>query len=295
MNAFLYWLKLTLLPLAFFLVAFLCLNFLPPEWGDRRALATILALLGAMILFSDMIILGLGRIFSPYSSFWCFIIAPGTILHECGHLLACYLTGLKVKKFRPFSPNPDTGQLGYVSYAVPPPPARFSVIQGLIVAMAPFASGALAIWGLLVLIAPDFSLPVVQVEDLSGLQGELERIYEQLRDGLYENESLGPWRFLALYGILAIGSGAAPSTTDFTIPFRQGARAWVGAVIGLVFLALLTAFVLKLPNYAQPIIGLLAIATASQLVTLGIVFSIRAVVSLFKLLGFKTNSNEVKA
>lgn len=273
-----------LIPLSFLALAFCIHQFIPVTWGDRDGLALIIALLGTMIILADMIEASLGKVFNPYSHLWCFIIAPGTILHELGHLLACFLTRTTVTEFRLFSPNPNTGQLGYVNFGFKQSEAKLSVIKGLIIAMAPFFGGAAALTGLLYLLAPDVvtNMPKIEVASMSALSGELQELYNNLKVGILNNSNGPTWlKYVAIYGILVIGSGAAPSTTDFTVPFKQGARRWVGGILALVFLAALSACALQFPSLSQGLVSVLALAAACQMVSLSAVISIRLSVGTF--------------
>jgi hypothetical protein len=267
-----------LIPLSFFAIAALIHQFIPTTWGDRDGLVLIMALLGSMILLADMIEGSLGRVFNPYSHLWCFIIAPGTILHEVGHLTACKLTGTKVNEFRLFKPNPNTGQLGYVSFAFKTSQANWSVIKGLIIAMAPFFSGAVVLTGLLYLIAPGLQLPDIKIDSLTRLHEELLKLFEALKEGIMNDDRLGYGKYLAIYGIMVIGSGAAPSTTDFTVPFKQGARRWIGALFAMIFVILLGAATLFIPKVGHKLVSVLALAAACQFFTLGCVVLIRMTV-----------------
>jgi hypothetical protein len=268
----------TIIPMIFFAVAALIHLSIPDGWGDRDGLVLILGLLGTMVVLADMIEVTLGKVFNPYSHLWCFIIAPGTILHEVGHLLGCLLTGTKVNEFRLFKPNPNTGQLGYVSFAFKKSNANWSVIKGLIIAMAPFFSGAAVLTALLYLIAPELQLPSVKMESISSLHEELLKLYEALQAGILDDDRLGYGKYLAIYGIMVIGSGAAPSTTDFTVPFKQGARRWVGAVFAVVFLVLVCGGTLLLPSFGRGLVSVLSLAAACQFFSLSCVVTIRLTV-----------------
>lgn len=276
-----------LLPIGFLAVAGLIHTFVPVEWGERDGLVLVISLLGVMVLLSDLIEISFGRIFSPMSHLWCFIIAPGTILHELGHWVACHLVGLEVTEVSLFRPNPETRQLGHVAFKMPAAPARWSVIQGLVVAVAPFFSGTAAMLGLLWLISPNLEYPALELDSLTALTDDAERLYEVLREDFKgADDRLGYAKYLVVYGLLVVGSGAAPSTTDFLIPFRQTARRWLGGVFAAVFLGLLAGLLLQLPAVTRTLVSVLALAATCQLVSLFVSFAIRLkVVALSRLLG----------
>ena len=53
--------------------------------------------------------------FSIFGKRYWYLVAPGVACHEAGHALGCLLTGTKLVKMVPFSPEED-GTLGFVSH-----------------------------------------------------------------------------------------------------------------------------------------------------------------------------------
>lgn len=53
--------------------------------------------------------------FSIFGKWYWYLVAPGVVCHEAGHALGCLLTGTKLVKMVPFSPEED-GTLGFVSH-----------------------------------------------------------------------------------------------------------------------------------------------------------------------------------
>jgi hypothetical protein len=269
-------------PLIFVGAAGAVATFLPATVGERDALVLVLGLLGVMVVLSDLIEMSLGRVFTPRSHFWCFVIAPGTILHELGHYFACKLVGLEVLRVRLFEPNPRTRQLGYVSFKMPAGDARWSVLQGLVVAFAPFVSGSLALFLLVGLLLPSGLWPELELSRFDRFGGDLGLLIDHLRRGVVRPGRLGSWRWLVLYGVLVVGSGAAPSTTDFLIPLRHGARRLKASLTALVVLGGASILLMRWPLALHKVASVLAIAACCQVASLLVSLALRAARELLR-------------
>lgn len=66
-----------------------------------------------------------------------FFIAPGIIIHELSHALACFLTGAKVQEINLFS-----SQGGYVRHGLP----KIPIIGKIFISFAPILGGIGALW-----------------------------------------------------------------------------------------------------------------------------------------------------
>lgn len=133
-----------------------------------------------------------------------YLIAPGVIIHEYSHALACIVTGARIRKVRVFE---ATG--GEVVHE----PARLPFGEGLI-SVAPILGAAIAVYLLAVVLVPGFV----------GL-GEL---------------NISSWQFLAFaYLASSITAAMSPSTQDL----RAGLAAFIVicTVIGLIALSPLAA------------------------------------------------------
>ncbi|TCJ13643.1 hypothetical protein E0L93_14590 [Rubrobacter taiwanensis] len=126
-------------------------------------------------------------------------VAPGVILHETAHYLACLATGTRVAGFAPFKPGvrPDGRiQLGYVRHA------RRGVLVEAFIGLAPLLLNSLGVWLVTMWLTP------VNPSELVGLgAGEM---LERLRQA-FEQPLLGAlWLYVA--GSFALG--AVPSQED---------------------------------------------------------------------------------
>lgn len=66
-----------------------------------------------------------------------FFIAPGIIIHEFSHALACFLSGAKIREINLFS-----SQGGYVRHSSP----KIPIIGKLLISFAPILGGIAALW-----------------------------------------------------------------------------------------------------------------------------------------------------
>jgi len=126
--------------------------------------------------------------------------APGTVLHELSHYLACRLTGTKVTKLVLFSPG-ETAKgsgrytLGCVGYRNP------NFLGGLLIAPAPFFGVSLIFFWLTGLLFPGKSPAGGYLEILRAYFSRLD--FHSLKT------------YLLIYLALAVLPGAAPSREDF--------------------------------------------------------------------------------
>ncbi|MEX2043370.1 MAG: M50 family metallopeptidase [Patescibacteria group bacterium] len=154
----------------------------------------LLALLCATLGLSYAANYFLARVFVGRT--YRYLIAPGVIVHEYSHALACIVTGARIRKVRVFA---EEG--GYVEHE----PARLPLGEGIIT-VAPILGAAIAVYLLAVLLVPGFV----------GL-GELQ---------------VSSWQFLAFaYLASSITAAMAPSAQDL----RVGLAAFVVlcTIIGL--------------------------------------------------------------
>ena len=121
------------------------------------------------------------------------LLAPGTVLHESSHALACLLTGVRVRKFVPFHPVLSKGggvRLGYVEHDGSGP------LRGALIGMAPLllVPGLIYLAGVLLLPGAQLGMPPLELVGLAN----------QLAPGVIL------WWLLTLSGSV----GAAPSPSD---------------------------------------------------------------------------------
>lgn len=156
---------------------------------------------------------------------------PGVIVHECSHLVACWITRTKVRKVRLFEPTRegDSLVLGYVEHDRTANP-----FANMLVGSAPFFGGALALWAAASFIAPD-SFGALR-ESLAGADGAVSglRAYAEFLVAFAASLRWDHWSAYALtYALLSVSTHLAPSGPDLrhaaygaTVLTAVAAAAW---------------------------------------------------------------------
>lgn len=89
-----------------------------PNWQlVVQYLAYIFLMPPVAILIIDKVVRALVRDVFP---FYAITGVVGTPIHELGHMLACWVFGMKITKARLYSPDKATGRLGYVEFKYRP-------------------------------------------------------------------------------------------------------------------------------------------------------------------------------
>ncbi len=134
-------------------------------------------------------------------------IAPGIIIHEFSHAIACFLTGAKVQKINLFS-----SQGGYVKHGSP----KIPIIGKIFISFAPVLGGIGALW----LLAWFFNLEFV-LDRVNFYQPFAHGLGVALHEvpGFIQNNWLN-WQFwLFLYLVISIIICLVPSKQDFKNAF----------------------------------------------------------------------------
>jgi len=132
------------------------------------------------------------------------LVFPGVVLHECAHYLACLLTGTKVVRFAPFSPQRSAGGrlvLGYVRHE------RRAFPIGAVIGLAPILLNPLGLLAVSALLTP---LTFAEVADPSS------RVVREgiLTSGFLTDTPLltAVWAYLSL----SFALGSVPSREDLS-------------------------------------------------------------------------------
>ena len=156
----------------------------------------------------------------------------GTPIHEMGHVLACWMFGLKITRIRLYSPDAATGRLGYVAFSYRPSSTIHAVglvVQGvapifmaflLFEYLFPF-NPAVAPWA-----DSDFHPSVF----LDGVAGAWSLVYGNL--------SAGGMGIMWSLSALIIAMHCIPSWADIRLALRGG--------VVLLVIALAASFLFKL-------------------------------------------------
>lgn len=110
---------------------------------------------GLLIHFlSHFMFNSLGRAFGPAGTY--LVAWLGTPIHELGHVIFCIIFGHKITKVELFSPNPQSGTLGYVNHEWKKS-NPWQVLGNFFIGIGPIIIGSLALLGLFYLLAPNGS------------------------------------------------------------------------------------------------------------------------------------------
>lgn len=176
----------------------------------------------------------------------------GTPIHEASHWLIGKVFAVRILEVRLFSPDPESGVLGYVRYRIP----RLRLVElpqivgTFMMGIAPLFGGTLALLALRLVLVDEIAdapflnaanrfaanLPSASLETLVDDFGTL--VYESYRP-LFEGRASDVWLWVYVYLSLAIGTHLAPSTADL----KGGVRGFL-AVAVLVFIANVVALAL---------------------------------------------------
>lgn len=148
------------------------------------------------------------------------VVAPGVILHESAHYLACRLTFTPVQRFVPFSPKLEAGSgrvvLGYVAHR------RTNPLSGAVIGLAPMVLNPIVLLLLTAGVTPVDPLAILPAvaggaaspgEVLAALGGELWNF------AVAQPVLFGLWAYLAV----SLALGSCPSREDLAaVPAAAG-------------------------------------------------------------------------
>ncbi|MBX3273462.1 MAG: hypothetical protein KF729_24575 [Sandaracinaceae bacterium] len=176
---------------------------------------------------------------------WRAVLATGWLgvpVHELSHVAACLVFMHEVEEVKLFSPDPESGRLGFVRHRAPAA-NPWAELGRLFIGLAPLAGGAFALYLVARAALPDAALaslldaPSTEVPAREALERALWSSV-----ALFDPRHLASWRLWAFLAVATcIGAHLAPSRSDLR-----------GAARGALALVLL-AFVVNLA--AQPFGG----------------------------------------
>lgn len=237
-------------------------------------LAVLLAELLALYLLGSYSMGRLGALGWSGGALWrlgfYLLIAPGVILHETAHYLACRLTLTPVERFVPFSPRLEAASgrvvLGYVSHR------RTNPLSGAVIGLAPMAINPLVLLLLttgITPVDPMAVLPAAVASDAGPGEAGLAlggRIvdFARARPGIF-----GLWAYLAV----SLALGSCPSREDLTA---------VPAAVGLVLAGALGYSAVSGTNLPGAFTGIPALAASLYLLPVLVAATAALAVSLLR-------------
>ncbi|MFH1366482.1 MAG: M50 family metallopeptidase [Patescibacteria group bacterium] len=189
-----------------------------------------------------------------------YFVAPGVIVHEFSHALACLLTGAKVTRISLFAPEG-----GFVEHGR----SRFGFFGAALIAMAPIFGITLFLWLLAYWFG--FSFDFQTIEFSSDILGNFKSLFFSAWDLV--KSGAADWHFwIFVYLVISLSVSLAPSKQDFknaflgllflfafglAIFYWQGSNAfltnligkYLGRVVSLAVVWEIIAIVLGLPLY----------------------------------------------
>ena len=136
-----------------------------------------------------------------------FFIAPGVIIHEFSHILACLLTGAKIHKISLFS-----REGGYVEHAR----SRLGFLGNAMIAMAPLFGITLFLW--LLIFWFGFRLEFQAINFSADIFGNIKSLISSAWD-LFST-GYTHWLFwIFIYLVISLSLALSPSQRDFKNAF----------------------------------------------------------------------------
>jgi hypothetical protein len=163
----------------------------------------------------------------------------GTPIHEISHLLAAYMFRFRVLEFKPFSPDLESGLLGYVLFESKSD-NRINKIGLFVIGIAPLFGGIAVILVLGLLLIPGLDVLIGKIVEASfqrnlvSAHAYLLLIGQASFEGvrlLLDPQNLSRWQFwVFLYLTSCVSSHLSPSKPDVQIS-REGVTSVVILVI----------------------------------------------------------------
>jgi hypothetical protein len=190
---------------------------------------------GLLIHFiSQLSFKSLGNTFGPFGTY--FVAWLGTPIHELGHALFCLIFGHRIEEMKIFTPDPNSGTLGYV-YHTWNPKNPYHVLGNFFIGVGPVVLGSAVLFGLFYLLIPDSgSVWNTTIHNVSSIEkgAPITSYLIAFRDSMmsiikliFTWNNLTLWRFwVFLYLSICIASNIRLSWADF-----KGSLAGFGCVI----------------------------------------------------------------
>lgn len=170
------------------------------------------------------------------------VLAPGIIVHELSHAVACFVVGAQVHELALLSP---TG--GHVQHTEP----RVPYIGNALVALAPLVGGLAVIVAALAFLAPDLFQTLLSTD----LSHSITNIYQEWFAAFvyyFDPFSFNSWLLIVL--ILTVGASLAPSMVDLRSAGVGLAIAAIATIWQLWLVVFLFIAVIEVARHHQNIV-----------------------------------------
>jgi len=178
----------------------------------------------------------LTRSFGWWSVLWTGWI--GVPIHEMSHLVACLAFRHRIRALSLFSPDPRTGNLGYVDHTWDPR-SRFQRAGNFAVGIAPVVGGAAVMAATIHLALPSRDAVEAVCLSAAGFLSSpstatgaalVRRLLVDLPAAILAPQALSSWKlWVALYVLMAVGLHMSPSRDDLAGSWKG--FAWIIAAI----------------------------------------------------------------
>jgi hypothetical protein len=256
-------------------------DFLIATLGQLASLFLGIFIFGLLIQFISQ--LTFKSLANAFGSGGTYVVAwLGTPIHELGHALFCLIFLHKIDEIKFFSPDADSGTLGYV-YHKWNPKNPWQVIGNFFIGIGPMVLGCAVLFGLFYWLIPDSGsvwgtiiANVNAIGESSSIAGNLTVFKDSALSiiGLiFTLDNLGTWQFwVFLYLSICVASNVRLSWSDI-----KGSLSAIGCII-LPFLILNLVLMLA-GNNSNTFLPY----TAS---VLGVVYSLLILALILALMGF---------
>jgi len=141
----------------------------------------------------------------------------GTTAHELGHAAMCLLFGHRITDMRVFSPDLDSGVLGYVHHSYDPK-NLYHQVGRLFIGVAPLFTGCALLVGLTFVFFPNYQIALVTPDYNHGVSDYLKVLGTPVLGTMrviFSPRSFIGWEFwVFLYLAVCVASHLAPSPKD---------------------------------------------------------------------------------
>lgn len=252
-------------------------------WAIKTVAVTVMEFVafgGIFLLFGFLLYWLEKRTFSVLSNVFGFKAVVyttgwvGTTAHELGHIAMCMAFGHRVTEVSLFSPDLESGVMGYVKHAYDPE-NLYHQTGRLFIGIAPLLTGGALLIGMMFLFFPDYNVDAYNHTTDYGTIDFLKALGIPIWDTIsviFAPHNFITWEFwVFLYFAICVSSHLAPSSTDM-----EGF--WEGIV--MIFFLLLpingiavaagwnfTGDILGLMGYVGFVAGFFAIAFSLSLLS----------------------------